>query len=389
MRLLLGRESWWCLHASKIAQMPMEAVAIDERNTYRIMDEAKLALERGGFFHAKAPDTYSVTVLTDTGCNLGCSYCFQNVGDDQKPTFAPNRIPNLRLTERVIDGISTFVARRMQEAQLEKVKFLLFGGEPLLSSEACITLLERVQAIGMTSAAMVSNGTLLTPELAARLVQAGLRGIQITFDGDRTTHDEIRVTRNGRGTFDQIVANVAAVSDVVDMQWLFRINVSHHNLRTVTRLLDHLSREVDSTTAAVNIALVDDVGIGYENHLRFDDRLATELVSLYRHALEFGFSVRPPKAGFWCDFCSLEGGARGAVINADGTLYSCWETVGRRDLDVGDVWRGYRPPEDLTPRWHSCNYLSAEHGTPQQAQRFHDQVDAALLDELSARGKLN
>jgi uncharacterized protein len=111
-------------------------------------------------------------------------------------------------------------------------------------------------------------------------------------------------------------------------------------------------------------------------------------VSWYRHALDLGFSVRPPKEKFWCDFCSLTAGRRGAVVNADGRLYSCWETAGKPDLDVGTVADGYYPDEVIAPRWHSCDYAAAPHGTPQARQTFHDTVDAALLDELSARGAL-
>ncbi|MEV5889089.1 hypothetical protein [Nonomuraea fuscirosea] len=42
----------------------------------------------------------------------------------------------------------------------------------------------------------------------------------------------------------------------------------------------------------------------------------------------------------------------------------------------------------IEPRWHSCDYAAAPHGTPEARQRFHDAVDAALLDERSVRGAL-
>ncbi|WP_344872959.1 radical SAM protein [Nonomuraea antimicrobica] len=364
-------------------------MTVDDRGRPQAVDDARTALEQGGFFRERSTDAYSLTVLTNTGCNLGCGYCFQNVGTVDETDYRPDRIPLVRLDSRVIAATLEFTAKMMRDAGASKLKVLLFGGEPLLSGEACIELLSRARAFGMTSAAMVSNGTLLTPEIAERLVNAGLNGTQITFDGDQATHDRIRITRTGGGTFDQILGNVAAVAASVDMRWQFRVNVSHRNSFSVPRLLDQLAERIEPAKAGVDIALIDDVGIGYDNRLEFDDTLARMHISWYQHALELGFSVRPPRAGFWCDFCSPKAGRRGTVVNADGTLYSCWETVGKPGLEVGDVWQGYLASEIIEPRWHSCDYATAAHGTPQQSRDFHDTIDAALLDELSARGALS
>ncbi|MEV4179774.1 hypothetical protein [Nonomuraea sp. NPDC049709] len=51
----------------------------------------------------------------------------------------------------------------------------------------------------MSSAAVVSNGTLHTVDLAGELVEAGLKDTQITFDGDQAIHDRVRTTRTGKG----------------------------------------------------------------------------------------------------------------------------------------------------------------------------------------------
>ncbi|WP_346113589.1 radical SAM protein [Nonomuraea maheshkhaliensis] len=383
-----GRQSWWCLHGSRIAKLPLDAVTTDDLGRRQVSDAVRTTMERGGFFRDRKADTYSLTVLTNTGCNLGCAYCFQNVGAADESNPRPDRIAPARLSPQVITDTLAFTDRMMRAAGFAKLKILLFGGEPLLSSAACVELLRRARPLGLTSAAMVSNGTLLTADLAGELVEAGLKGTQITFDGDQDVHDRIRTTRTGKGTFQQILTNVAAVAAAVDMSWLFRVNVSHRNSDSVPTLLDRLATHVPPAGAGVNIALIDDVGMGYDNRVRYGDDLAGRYVSWYRHALDLGFSVRPPKEAFWCDFCSLMAGRRGAVVNADGRLYSCWETAGKPDLDVGTVRSGYFADEVIEPRWHSCDYAAAPHGTQEARQRFHDTVDAALLDELSARGAL-
>ena len=60
---------------------------------------------------------------------------------------------------------------------------------------------------------MITNGLLLTPEVVDRLVPCGLRGVKITLDGDKHTHDRMRPLRGGQGTFDRIIDNIRKVAD--------------------------------------------------------------------------------------------------------------------------------------------------------------------------------
>ena len=59
---------------------------------------------------------------------------------------------------------------------------------------------------------IITNGLLLTPELVDRLQPFGLRGIKITLDGDRETHNRMRPLRGGQGTFDRIIENIRRVA---------------------------------------------------------------------------------------------------------------------------------------------------------------------------------
>ncbi len=60
---------------------------------------------------------------------------------------------------------------------------------------------------------MITNGLLLTTDVVDRLVPRGLRGVKITLDGDRATHDRMRPLRGGQGTFDRIIDNIRKVAD--------------------------------------------------------------------------------------------------------------------------------------------------------------------------------
>lgn len=383
LRLLRGRDCWWCLSGKRVARLPLNAVADDG-----LLVQAHEALRGRGFFEDPPSSVYAVTVLTATDCNLGCFYCFQNTGAPKPGSFAPPRIARATLGTETVARIEQFLRRRMAELDYRELSLLLFGGEPLLNPRGCIDVLTALAPLGLVRGEIITNGVLLTPELARELEHVGLRHAQITLDGNRDAHDTIRTTRSGRGTFDRIVANVKAATAATSIEWHFRVNVSHRNLETLGELLLVLGEAVPTGRASLHIALIDDTGLNYENHVGYDDCYAATLVRLHRLAMSLGLSVAPSQPLSDCRYCGIIGGRIGAVINADGVLYSCWESAGRPGWEVGTVNDGYHPDEVIRDRWVSCAFDAKPHAAPERTKRFFDQVDAALLDDLYETGVL-
>jgi uncharacterized protein len=381
-RLLHGKYGWWFLGPGGVARLGNQHLTQDGEVT----QETRRWLSERGLFTVPQYRAYSLTVLTSTSCNLGCGYCFQNTGQDAVGGSRPPRIEHARLTSQTITAILDFVRSRMSEAHLDYLKVMLFGGEPLLNPRACRELLARAREYGMTHGSMITNGTLLTPRLAEQLSQLGLSTVQVTFDGDRDVHDHIRISRAGTPTFDTIVANVARVSQVTPLRWTLRINVSHHNQASIDALIARLADSLDPERCVLGLALVGDTGIGYGNELSHDDALLASFDRWQRHVIEAGFRIPRPRPHTPCQACSFRNGAYGAVVSADGSLSSCWETAGRPGWRVGDVISGYHPGREH--RWTSCG---AKYRYPEGRSRlaaFHDRADAALLDYLHESGRL-
>lgn len=364
--------------------MPLAAVT-EEAGVKTLVREAYTALESQQFFRPTRNTSYAITVLTATACNLGCSYCFQNLGLPVEGSYAPPRIRTAVLTSDLVDKVAAFVERQMRRFALTESSLLLFGGEPLLNPLGALQMLRALQPFNMVSAEIITNGVLLTPSLAAKLAAAGLRRVQITFDGARPDHDRIRVTRNGRGTYDAILRNITAAAQDTDLTWHFRVNVSHHNIKGLEDLVDDLGRAMPPGRASLHLALIDDVGFGYVNNVGYTARVADRFIALHSRAIEHGMTIPVSKPLTSCPYCSVFGGDAGAVINADGQLYSCWETAGRDEWSVGDITSGYLPPDKIRPRWVACGYDIKSHGTSEQARAFFDRVDAAALDSMYAR----
>lgn len=352
-----------------------------------IRDDIDEFLHERGAYRPRRPKSFSLTVLTSTACNLGCGYCFQNTALDPTGGSRPLRIEARRLRGDTIDRIVEFTAGRMEQAGLDKLYLLLFGGEPLMNPRGCLDLLERTRPLGLYLATMVTNGVLLTPDLAADLHAAGLRGAQITFDGSREDHDRIRVKHSGAPTFDTIVDNVGRATEATGLLWNLRVNVSHRNFDRIGELFDQVRDRIEPSRCTVTFAWVGDAGFGYGNDLRHVDQVGDAFVRWAVTAIDAGFRVVRPSQKTTCQICSEPGGRQGAVVNADGTLYSCWQSAGKPGWEVGTVDAGYLDPDSVPERWVTCGY-EYEHADPAVAARFQDRVDGGILDYLHTTGRL-
>ena len=381
-RVLAGTDATWVACQGKVARLPREA---SENGS--LTNDALEALASTGFLAPVTTNAFSVTIFTTTSCNLGCGYCFQNVEPVRPGVTAPKRIPSVYMSAMTLERVADFIAGRQAALNLPELKVLLFGGEPLLRRDACLNILSRLAPLGLVAAGMVTNAVLLDRDVASQLLERGMREVQVTFDGDRESHDATRATRNGRGTYDTILGNLQAWADI-DFSWQFRLNLSHKNLHLVRSTIADLESITFRRPLKMRLALVDDVGLGYSNDLRYGPALSAQLKELIVHALGAGFSVPITASNSDCTFCGDFDAKSGAVINADGKLFSCWETAGRSDWEVGDVEGGYSPDSQIAQRWVSCDHSAAPKGEAGAARQFWDDVDAFTLDQSFARSTL-
>ena len=154
-----------------------------------------------------------ITVLTTLQCNFACDYCFQGDHGDY------NKFAEKMSLETAV-RTAAWVERELDRVSPEHVTLMFFGGEPLLNLPVMYYLAERLHRAAAARGidlgiSIITNGLLLTAEIVDRLLPFGLRGVKITLDGDRDTHNRMRPLRGGQGTFDRIVQNIQAVADRV------------------------------------------------------------------------------------------------------------------------------------------------------------------------------
>lgn len=151
----------------------------------------------------------TLTYKTSTGCNLGCTYCYER---RRLGGLYPNKtVPAVPLIEKIEE-----LAESNDSLSL---MLCLHGGEPLLMGmDAYSSLCERLIALNKRvgrriAISLQTNGTLLTPEWVdcfSRYQELfSGNGIGISLDGDEFAQNAFRKTLSGESSYNLVVDGIS------------------------------------------------------------------------------------------------------------------------------------------------------------------------------------
>lgn len=179
-------------------------------------------------------DILELILLASEDCNFRCEYCYE---DFARGTMLPS----------VREGIKKMVERRAPHLRHLTVGW--FGGEPLYGFQAMEDLgpffieIAEKHSIPYISH-ITTNGYLLTPDVAEKLLAWKVTNYQITIDGMREQHDKKRPARDGSGTFDTIVSNLIELKKRPEPYHVrVRVNYDRENHPYLEELLLLLEKE--------------------------------------------------------------------------------------------------------------------------------------------------
>lgn len=217
-RLIVWNSLTASISVFEAAQTPVVERALSQkgftappRGLVEYLDERGFIIPEGTDEHGKLDhligkqhyrsDVLELILMPSEDCNFRCVYCYE---DFQRGTMLPE----------VRRGVKNLIESRAD--QLRHLNVRWFGGEPLYGFEAIEDLAPFARDVAEEhgvryASSMTTNGYLLTPDVADRLLAWDIRRFQITLDGAPEDHDAKRVGRDGSGTFRRIHENLRAL----------------------------------------------------------------------------------------------------------------------------------------------------------------------------------
>ena len=175
------------------------------------------------------------------GCNLRCIHCRASATE----LCSPNDLSTASCS-RIIDQLAEFAPFIL----------VLSGGEPLYRKD--VFELARYATDKGIRVALATNGTLVTPDIAAQICDAGIRRVAISLDGpDAATHDAFRAMP---GAFDKAIAGFQNLKRL-GMSVQINSSVAKHN---ADRLPETLALAERLGADAFHIFLLVPVGCGIQ-----------------------------------------------------------------------------------------------------------------------------
>lgn len=149
----------------------------------------------------------TIVLNVNTGCNLGCTYCYK---EDLAIPARGERM-NVGTATRSVDLLLT------QAAQRDRVGIVFFGGEPLTNVPLIRQVVEYAERRAeemhkRVDFSLTTNATLLDDGLID-FFNAHRFGISVSIDGPRAIHDRHRRTVGGRGTYEVVSRKVRRLLD--------------------------------------------------------------------------------------------------------------------------------------------------------------------------------
>ena len=174
---------------------------------------------------AKAITGY--TILTTTGCNARCFYCYEK---GTKP---------VTMTAETADKVVRYIVKHRGN---KPVVLHWFGGEPLVNVKVIDLICTELSEQGVTfHSSMISNGYLMDADMVQRAKDLWqLQRVQITLDGMEQTYNRVKAyVYQGVNAFERVLQNIGMLT-AAGIRVNIRLNVDKYNIKEMAALVELL-----------------------------------------------------------------------------------------------------------------------------------------------------
>ena len=296
-------------------------------------------------------------------CNLRCKYCFAATGD----FHGARMLMPLDVGKRALDFLMEHSGTR------KHLEVDLFGGEPLMNWPVCVGLVkygrELEQKFGKEIHFTITTNCVALDDEKIDFINREMHNVVISLDGRKETHDALRPTVNGKGSFDIILKNAQKlVAGRGDKEYYIRGTFTRNNLdfledvKALTGFgFDQISIEPVVLPPESPYSLLPEHMERIEQEY---DALAAYYIKARRNPetwFNFFHFMFDPEGGP-CLRKRITGcgaGTEYVAVTPDGELYPCHQFVGMPEWKLGTLETGILR-DDLQRSFLGCNVCTKE-----------------------------
>ena len=248
------------LNKEKLIKYEAMGIVIDDD-----VDEWKLMRFDDDMFKNSSISHYRI--LTTTGCNAQCEYCYEA------------GIKPLSMDEIVSEKVVKFI--ESNEDINTSIHIEWFGGEPLINITAIKNICKKLTEDGYSiQSSIVTNGIFLSEENIRFLKnEAHVEKMQISLDG--TEHYYEKIKHVPKGTFINVINNIIRVA-AEDITVYVRLNLGN-NMRELENLINYAKKEI-----GFNRRIFWYIHPIFEGKRQFDESTIYNLINLNKNLVKSG-----------------------------------------------------------------------------------------------------
>ena len=267
-------------------------------------------------------DICSYTILPTTACNARCTYCFEEGREA------------VSMTPETVEQTVRFILNTHRN---ESVNLSWFGGEPLLRPDIIDRICTSLREAGVKyNSTMISNGSLITPEIVKKMKQEWLlTNIQLTMDGSEKEYISRKRYIIYLDYYHKVMQTISDMSEAGILVTV-RCNVDEANWEDMFQLLEDMKTQiVNKDNVFLYFTPLFQIRAS-ENDVTVWKRVEAVRSAAERSGFKAGNSFSPSIQNLRMNHCMADLGH--VAIGPDGSLYPCEQcpTISR----YGDIWQG-------------------------------------------------
>lgn len=270
-----------------------------------------------------------LTLAPTMDCCFNCFYCFEKCKNEKY------------MKPETMDAILKYID---SQKSVEAMKLTWFGGEPLMAINEMVEFSEKLskQWAKPIDCDIITTGYHIDKNMIEILRNIGVNSIQITLDGMKETHNQVKRLSSCEDVFSKVWNNIKLLHELApSIKITIRVNLTKKNAHEYGQLLNLFwetfkdsKNIVIAPSFVIDRGTIDSTNKNVLNSLLFNhDERTKHILSLAYQGIKTPY-IRYPDRRF--GECAIRNNMA-ISFDPEGYAYKCWEVIGDKKYSIGKL----------------------------------------------------